>query len=84
MNAETKVDTPWIVSVSFSDIPLLTLFPFVVACVVTEAASSESKYAMFCRRMCLMKSNRKALVVRIAATDTSAWKHEHASSSTDC
>lgn len=78
MNAETNVDTPWTVKVSFSDIPLLTLFPFVVACVVTEAASSESKYAMFCRRMLLIKSNRKALVVRIAAMDTNACEREHA------
>lgn len=43
MKAVTKVDTPWIVSESFSEIPLLTLFPLLVACVVTEAASSESK-----------------------------------------
>jgi hypothetical protein len=72
MNAETKVDTPWMINVSFSDIPLLILFPFVVACVVTEAASSESKYAMFCRRMCRMKSRRSALVVRIAAIEMNA------------
>ena len=57
------------VMLSFSEMPLLTLFPFVVAWVVTEAAESESKYAMFCRRMCLMKSMRSALVVRIAAME---------------
>ena len=71
MKAVTKVDAACIVSVSFSEMPLLTLFPLVVACTVTDAAASESKYAIFCRRICLMKSIRKALVVRIADMDIS-------------
>jgi len=49
-NADTKVDRPWIVKVSFSEIPVLTLLLDVVACVDTEDAASESKYAIFCRR----------------------------------
>lgn len=43
MNAVTNVDAACTVNVSFSEIPLLTLFPLVVAWTVTEAAASESK-----------------------------------------
>lgn len=43
MNAVTKVDTPWTVRDSFSEIPLLTLFELVVTCAVTDPASAESK-----------------------------------------
>lgn len=69
IKAVVNVDRPWIVSVSFSEIPLFTSFPFVVTWVVTEAASAESKYAISCRRICLTKSMRSALVVLMAAMD---------------
>ena len=42
MKAVTNVESPWTVKVSFSEMPLLTLFPFVVTCVVMDPAS-ESK-----------------------------------------
>lgn len=71
MKVVTKVDTTCMVSVSFSDIPLLTLLPLVVAWTVTGAAAFGPKYAMFCCKMCLMNSMRKALVVQIAAMEMS-------------
>lgn len=46
-NAEMKVDKAWTMRLNFSEMPLFTLLPLVVACVVTDVMESVSKYAMF-------------------------------------